>query len=288
MESSMKSFTLGFVHHLKAFKVFLECSTEYMCMEKFIDENLPNIIVSIGKKGGSSLNVLGVGSGSGKIDFEILNKIQSKCPGLSIHNEVVEPNPEQISSYKELVKEKGPGLNISFTWNQMRSEEYEKQNKERNENKKFDFIHMIQMLYFVESIHDTIKYFHSLLETNGKFLIITVSDNSGWHPLWKRFGFHFPSNSLFLDVCKTLDEMGMKCQIHELPSDINITECFIEGNEIGELLLDFLTGTVHFRETAPADLKTEVLQYLRQPQCSREENGKIFFNNNLHAIVIDY
>ncbi|XP_072435807.1 histamine N-methyltransferase isoform X2 [Chiloscyllium punctatum] len=296
---------------------------------------------SIGKKGGSSLNVLGVGSGSGKIDLEILGKIQSKHPGFFIHNEVVEPNPQHISKYKALVKEWNSGPNISFTWNQMTSGEYEMQNKKRNESKKFDFIHMIEMLYYVESLHDTIKYFHSLLETNGKLLIVQTAVNlfwkssiltlmksswpskkknmffwgfflpgltttfmsgvealgkwsrknlydGGYHSLWRKAGSRFLSSCLFLDVHKVLDEIRMKYHIYELSSIFDITECFIEGNENGELLLDFLTHIVDFRKTAPADLKAEVLQCLRQPQCSREENGKILFNNNLHFIVIDY
>ncbi|XP_078084165.1 histamine N-methyltransferase-like isoform X2 [Mustelus asterias] len=234
------------------------------------------------------LNVLGVGSGSGEIDFEILGRIQSKHPGLSIHNEVVEPNLHQISKYKELVKEKGEDLNISFTWNQMSSEEFEKQNKERKESKKFDLIHMIQMLYFVENIHDTIKYFHSLLETNGKLLIIHTSDDSGFHPLWENMISRFSNNHFFPDVHKTLDEMRMKYRIYKLASDLDITECFIEGNENGERMLDFITQVAHFRKTVPADLTAELLQYVRQPQCSREENGRIIFNNNLQAIVIEY
>ncbi|XP_067891128.1 histamine N-methyltransferase-like isoform X2 [Heterodontus francisci] len=286
MEPPKKDLSSDLSQYVKSFKLFLERSNEHECMEKFIDENLPDIVASIGTKGVSSLNVLGVGSGSGKIDFEILGKIQSKHPGLSIHNEVVEPNPEQISSYKELVKEKSQGLNISFTWNQISSEEYEKQRKERNESKKFDFIHMIEILYYVESVHHTIKYFHSLLETNGELLIIYASGGSGFNSLWKKCGSCF-NISFFLDVRKTLDEMRLKYQIYELSSDLDITECFIEGNENGKLLLDFLTVVVDFMKTAPADLKAKILQYLRQPECSREENGKIIFNNNMHAIVVE-
>ncbi|XP_078084170.1 histamine N-methyltransferase-like [Mustelus asterias] len=40
----------------------------------------------------------------GEIDIEVLGKIQSVNPGLLIHNEVVEPNPEHISMYKAVVK----------------------------------------------------------------------------------------------------------------------------------------------------------------------------------------
>ncbi|XP_072328099.1 histamine N-methyltransferase-like [Scyliorhinus torazame] len=287
MASSMKLLSSDVGLYFKSFKLFIERSTEHQCMEKFIDENLPDVVTSIGKKGDSCINVLGVGSGSGEVDIEILGKIQSKHPGLSIHNEVVEPNPHQLTKYKDLVAEKTQGLNISFTWNQMCSEEYEKQNKEREESRKFDFIHMIQMLYYVQSVPDTIKYFHSLLETNGKLLIIQPSGDGGWHSLWKKAGSHFPTKSGFLGVQKVLDEMRVKYQIYELPSDMDITECFIEGNENGERLLDFLTEVADFRKTAPPDLKAEVLRYLRHPQCSREENGKIIFNNDLHFIVVD-
>ncbi|XP_060683725.1 histamine N-methyltransferase-like [Hemiscyllium ocellatum] len=287
MESSMKSLSSFHDRYLKSFQLFLERSTEHQCMKKFFDNDLPAIINSIGKRGVSCLNVLGIGSGSGEMDLAILEQIHSRHPGVSIHNEVVEPNAGHISKYKELVKEKGQGLNASFTWNQMYTTDYEKQNKERKESKKFDFIHMIQLLYFVENVHDTIKYFHSLLERNGKLLIIQVADDSGWSSLWTKFGSRFPT-SISLDVQNVLAEMKMKYQIYEHSSDFDITECFIEGNENGDCLLDFLTDSADFRKTAPEDLKSEVLQYLHQPSCSREENKKILFCNNLKFIVIDY
>ncbi|GCB65062.1 hypothetical protein scyTo_0011829, partial [Scyliorhinus torazame] len=111
--------------------------------------------------------------------------------------------------------------------------------------------------------------------------------DGGWHSVWKKAGSHFPTKSGFLGVQKVLDEMRVKYQIYELPSDMDITECFIEGNENGERLLDFLTEVADFRKTAPPDLKAEVLRYLRHLPCSREENGKIIFKNDLHFIVID-
>ncbi|XP_072435810.1 histamine N-methyltransferase isoform X3 [Chiloscyllium punctatum] len=299
MESSMKPLSLDFNQYYKSFKLFLERSTEHECMQKFIDENLPDVIASIGKKGGSSLNVLGVGSGSGKIDLEILGKIQSKHPGFFIHNEVVEPNPQHISKYKALVKEWNSGPNISFTWNQMTSGEYEMQNKKRNEINLFWKSSILTLMksswpskkknmffwgFFLPGLTTT---FMSGVEALGKWSRKNLYDG-GYHSLWRKAGSRFLSSCLFLDVHKVLDEIRMKYHIYELSSIFDITECFIEGNENGELLLDFLTHIVDFRKTAPADLKAEVLQCLRQPQCSREENGKILFNNNLHFIVIDY
>lgn len=68
---------------------------------------------------------------------------------------------------------------------------------------------------------------------------------------------------------------------------MDITECFTEGDEKGELLLDFLTEVLNFSETASPELKDGVLNLLRHPDCSVESDGKVIFNNNLGVIVID-
>eukprot|EP00062_Callorhinchus_milii_P011387 gi/632957375/ref/XP_007894442.1/ PREDICTED: histamine N-methyltransferase [Callorhinchus milii] len=236
--------------YVKSFNIFLKCYTEHQAMQKLIDEILSDLIASIGKRGSSTLNVLGIGSGSGKIDLQMLYNIQSKHPGLSIHNEVVEPSPDQMSSYKALVTEKSQELkDISFTWNQMTSEEYEKQVKQRNECKKFDFIHMIQMLYYVANVAATIKFFRSLLDTNGKLLIIMNSRKGGWNSLKKTFKSHLPGYDQLLFIPNLLDEMRVKYQCYEFFSDLDITECFMEGNENGELLLEFLTDVKDFSKT---------------------------------------
>lgn len=68
---------------------------------------------------------------------------------------------------------------------------------------------------------------------------------------------------------------------------MDITECFTEGDEKGELLLDFLTEVLDFSKTASPELKDGVLNLLRHPDCSVESSGKVIFNNNLGVIVID-
>lgn len=68
---------------------------------------------------------------------------------------------------------------------------------------------------------------------------------------------------------------------------MDITECFTEGDEKGELLLDFLTEVLDFSNTASPELRAGVLEMLRHPDCSVESNGKVIFNNNLEAISLD-
>ena len=79
----------------------------------------------------------------------------------------------------------------------------------------------------------------------------------------------------------------MSYQSYELPSQMDITECFIEGDEKGELLLDFLTEVLNFSRSASPELKAGVMDLLRHPDCSVESNGKVIFNNNLGVIVLD-
>ena len=79
----------------------------------------------------------------------------------------------------------------------------------------------------------------------------------------------------------------MSYQSYNLPSQLDITECFTEGDEKGELLLDFLTEVLDFSKTAPPELRAGVMKTLRQPGCSVESNGRVIFNNNLEVIVLD-
>lgn len=89
------------------------------------------------------------------------------------------------------------------------------------------------------------------------------------------------------DIQSFLDSKGERYQSFELPSQMDITECFTQGDENGELLLDFLTEVLEFSTTAPLELRAGVMELLRHPDCSVESNGRVMFNNNLGAIVLN-
>ncbi|XP_042299828.1 histamine N-methyltransferase-like isoform X2 [Sceloporus undulatus] len=316
---TMRSLLSDHSHYVESFRLFLENSTEHQCMMEFIQKKLPGIIsrffqhdkrhsittVSPGNKtevlrghmesigdGKSQINVLSVGGGSGEIDLQILTKVQVNYPGAVIHNDVIEPSAEQITCYQERVAKTSSLENIKFTWHKETSLEYEGRMKASKEMKKWHFIHMIQMLYYVKDIPATIEFFHSLLEPGAKLLIILVSGCSGWARLWKKYGSRLPLNDLCLyvssaDIEEILDGAGLKYQSYELPSHMDITDCFTEGNKKGELLLDFLTETYNFSKTAPLDLKNEIVDDLKKLEYSEKKGDKYLFNNNLSAIVIE-
>ncbi|XP_009937034.2 carnosine N-methyltransferase 2 isoform X4 [Opisthocomus hoazin] len=286
---SMRSLTAE--EYVEAFKSFLDHSTEHQCMDEFNKEEMPNIMASLGN-GKSTINVLGIGSGTGEQDLKMIRILQAAHPGVLIDNEIVEPNPQHVAAYKELVNQAPDLQNVSFIWHQLTSSEYKQQVKEKGTHKKFDFIHMIQMLYRVEDIPSTIKFFHSCLDHHGKLLIIILSDSSGWASLWKKYRHclpstdsgHYITSSGITDVLKRL---GVEYHVYEFPSGWDITECFIEGDLVGGRMMDFLTGTKNFLGTAPPGLRQQLQEALCQPECSSKKDGRIIFSNNLSMIVVE-
>ncbi|XP_078507377.1 histamine N-methyltransferase A-like isoform X2 [Lissotriton helveticus] len=255
MASSMKSLSSDTSHYLQAFQVHLERSTEHQCMQEFIGKKFPNIISGVAR-GKSSINVLGIGSGA------------------------------------ELVARTSVLKSVNFTWHNKTSAEFESEMKGSHEQKKYDFIHMIQMLYYVKDASQTLEFYSSCLEPNGKVLVIIASGSSGCNTLWKKHRQHLAVCGMRLlitswDIKNHLDTQGVKYEHFDLPSDRDISECFIQGNRNGELLMDFLTETDQFCKTAPPELVAEILNDLKSPGCSHKKDGKVLFNNNLAAIVIE-
>ncbi|XP_024619873.1 histamine N-methyltransferase isoform X1 [Neophocaena asiaeorientalis asiaeorientalis] len=291
MASSMKSLFSDHSRYVESFRRFLNNSTEHQCMQQFMDEKLPGILARIGDTK-SEIKILSIGGGAGEIDLHILSKVQAQYPGVSINTEVVEPSAEQITKYKELVAKTSNLENIKFTWHKETSSEYQNRMMEKKELQKWDFIHMIQMLYYVKDIPATLKFFHSLLATRAKILITLVSETSGWDKLWKKYGSHLPQDDLCQyvtssDLMQMLDKLRIKYECYDLLSTMDISDCFIDGNENGDLLWDFLTETCNFSTTAPPDLKAEIMKDLQDPEFSVKKEGKVLFNNSLSFIVVE-
>uniref|UniRef100_A0A3B1IBZ2 Histamine N-methyltransferase n=1 Tax=Astyanax mexicanus TaxID=7994 RepID=A0A3B1IBZ2_ASTMX len=122
--------------------------------------------------------------------------------------------------------------------------------------------------------------------------LILPGGESGWGRLWRTYKAELCNADISQcittgDIRTFLDSKGISYQKHTLPSHMDITECFTEGDEKGELLLDFLTEVMDFSKSASPELKAGVLELLRHPDCSKEVDGRIVFNNNLEAVVLD-
>ncbi|KAJ0069997.1 hypothetical protein NL108_000235, partial [Boleophthalmus pectinirostris] len=107
-----------------------------------------------------------------QVDVQMLTLFQSTFPGVQITSDVVEGSIKLSNNFKALVGKTANLKNVPFQWHIMPSEDYVKQVKATEHVKKFDFIHMIQMIYYVDDLASTIEFYHGLLKENGRLMII--------------------------------------------------------------------------------------------------------------------
>ncbi|XP_028993704.1 histamine N-methyltransferase-like [Betta splendens] len=274
---------------VQSFQFFLKHSGEHGAIQKDLQRFLPGELKRIGE-GKSSMDVLGVGSGGGEHDVQILSLLQSAFPTAPLTADVVEGSRELTDNFKALVA-KTPSLQtVPFAWHISRSEDYQKQVEKNEVIKKFDLIHLIQMLYFVDDIRETIKFYHSLLKTNGKILIIQEKANGGHDILWKTFKNDLCNDAVSEyrssgEVVAQLKSLGLKYEEHEIPHTFDITDCFDPNSANGKFLLNYMTAREDFHQSLSPEVRAAIFDLLRN-KCSTEKDGKVLFNGDLSCILV--
>ncbi|XP_022049353.2 histamine N-methyltransferase-like [Acanthochromis polyacanthus] len=278
-------------HTVPNFQFYLEHSGEHEAMLQCVQNVLPGEFTRIGA-GKSSLDVLGVGSGGGEMDVHMLSLLQSAFPAVPITADIVEGSSKLTDNFKALVAKTANLQKIPFNWHIMHSGDYEKQVKAKGDMKKFDFIHMIQMIYYVDNLGETIKFYQSLLKKNGRLMIIIEAGNSGWDILWKTFAneLHQCNDAIkeyrsSNEVIACLKNQGLKYDEHPVPNSFDIIECFNPSSETGQRLLNFMTAQENFHESFTPEIRASMLDLLRD-KCSTEKDGKVFFNSDLKCFLV--
>ncbi|KAK9537405.1 hypothetical protein VZT92_005027 [Zoarces viviparus] len=273
----------------ESFQFYLQHSGEHAAILQSLHKILPGEFERIGVDQ-SRLDVLGVGSGGGEVDVQILTLLQSTFPAVPITTDIVEGSTQLTDNFKALVA-KTPNLQkIPFAWHLMNSENYETQVKAKGDMKKFDFIQMIQMIYYVDNLADTITFYQSLLKNNGRLMIIVEAANSGWDILWKTYKKELAVDTITdyrssAEVIACLKSLGLKYEEHATPNTFDITECFNPSSQTGKSLLNFMTAKNNFYESFTPEIRAGILDLLRN-KCSTEKDGRVIFNSNLSCILV--
>lgn len=273
---------------VQSFQFYLEHSGEHAAILGSLHNILPGEFKRIGA-GESSLDVLGVGSGGGEVDVQILSLLQSAVPGVPINAHIVEGSSKLTNNFKVLVAKTG-SLQIPFVWHILGSEGYMRQVMAKEDKKKFNFIHMIQMLYYVNDLGQTIKFYHSLLKNNGRLMIIIEAASGGWDILWNTFKKELwseviPEYRSSREIVALLNSQGLKYDEHVIPNTFDITECFDPSSVTGGRLLNFMTAKDDFHQAFTPEIKAAMLDLLRN-KCSTEKDGRVYFNSNLRCILV--
>ncbi|XP_068187564.1 histamine N-methyltransferase-like isoform X4 [Antennarius striatus] len=253
MESPLTTLITDSNRYLKCYHHYLKHCTDQQTMEEFINNRFLDIMTKT-VNGKSDLNVIGVGSGSDLV---------SQTPGLDY---------------------------IRFNWNQITADEFEEQWKEKKRTEKADLIHMFQVLYYVKDLGATISFYQSLLNKNGQLLMTLHSGNSIVVKLRNTYSNQLGTTEVARstgDIKRFLDSKGLSYRSYELPNEVDITKCFIEGDEEGEMMIDFLIQVLDFSKTASPELKAGVKEFLCCPEFSVESNGKVLMNAQYELIVLE-
>ncbi|XP_038059460.1 histamine N-methyltransferase-like [Patiria miniata] len=279
-------------HYLKVFNTYCSASGKFNVYQAWVDsEHFSEAVV--GKlqatlDGQEGLRVLGVGSGSGEIDCAILEQLLRQFP--RIDNRVVDPSDELLGRYKALAESRAHQLHgVTCDWRQQTIEQYEK----AGDLTKFHFIGAIHSMYHADSedaLNSWLTYLYSRLENGGVMLIIMRTEDCGCTRFLNgcQLSFRDDFNDVTSgDVRSSLDRLGIAYTQYRQPQRMNIATCFDRASEVGNLLLDFLTFTVCFREAAPEDLQTRVMEHLASSDCSERNGDEIWLSLDWDAVVIN-
>lgn len=98
--------------------------------------------------------------------------------------------------------------------------------------------------------------------------LLSYPGNSGWDFLRRTYRNDLGKSSTpnyvsSGDIFSHLKSLGLKYKERIIPISFDITDCFTEDNEIGELLLDFITAQEHFHQCFTPELRAGILDLLR-------------------------
>ncbi|XP_022080516.1 histamine N-methyltransferase-like [Acanthaster planci] len=288
MESQLRSLFHDPEYYVKSFHRYSALCAKFSVYANWVDtvfgdEVVAKIKATLGEQ--EELRVLGIGSGSGEMDLKMLTKLLPRFP--LINNRVVEPSQDQLLKYKALAQTRAQELQgvVNFDWRQQTIDQYE----QTGDSRKYHFISSVHSIYYAKDIDSSLMTLYNSLESGGVMMVVTISDESGFWRLWNRFP-HFQDNLMtFIStahVRSSFDRRGIPYTQHHQRSRVEITQCFDETSEEGALVVDFLTHVLKFKETAPAELYKETMEYLGSSSCSEKSGDDVFFNNDWDAVVV--
>ena len=274
----MTSFALkSGAHYQKSFNVFLAKTGERMKNFESLRDQIPPLIrrsTLPQSQQRSRFNILSVGGGTGEMDMEIMKivkkELQKSEQGrhMKLFNRAIEPNEYSCGVYKAAIENLPGPPNDQMTDFEICHQTFEEYKESQGEAMKFDMVHFIQSIDYVHIEQALIHCFEKELGEQGvcvlyveeqDLLLVTLKQIMQWH------GEETDIKNLETTdkIIKIANDNGWKHEIYTQEYSIDVTEVFDEESTEGNLLLDFLTHTVNFRETTDKQLVEETLALIK-------------------------
>ena len=248
-----------------------------------------------------TMNILSVGCGTGEMDSQLLSSsVQhfrqnqtAKLPKPKICCHVVEPNSEHVAAFKASTSADGlkalPYVeDTTFKWYQ---ETFHFQTYVEREHEKniLDVILFVQSIYYVDVERALVECYENELSKTGFIMCVVETEESDLQQFTtsgrvRKFHENVISYTA-QDVVKVATKHSWPHQQFSVDYSVDVSECFDEKSEEGNLLLDFF-HVKDFRGSVSNEELAEALCVLKK-LCSLEiKHGKVFIKANFGAIVI--
>ena len=287
--------------YFNAFQAYLSNSNVSKTMKNYSCEAAAHIMHNMagGVKNSRVFRVLGVGSGDGKQDIEIVKVVaeslrSSHAEKPSIHTCIVEPSSQLITDFQKSVSPLPQSLaslaDVSFEWRESRFEDFIS-SLPRGKSIGYDMAHFICSLYYMDA-EDSLKNCLKEIADGGAMFFLVGGEDSYYLKLSRKFKDKLKclSNSIFYtgkDIVAIAERNNWRYEeFHTVKYQADISSCFDKSSQTGRLLLNFLTHQIDFQGTADGMLYNEVLEFLSESSIS-DSSGRRLLTTEL-AIVIIY
>ncbi|KAK2568356.1 Histamine N-methyltransferase [Acropora cervicornis] len=259
-------------HYIDCFNVFDTKCDQFRKIEEMLRERLPSLVPRR-LHDSQQLNILSVGSGNGEKDLLVLKVIREslRSTELKIFNRAIEPNTYFCDLYNEAIANMQTPPDDQATKFEICEQSFQQYSQHtEKEPVKFDVVHFIHSIYYVDMEEALCHCFEKELDENGVFIcivsggdlvhLILAKQPKDWHGQGDGASQNLEMARQLVGIAKS---KGWKHEAYVKEYSIDVTEVFDPKSTEGNLLLDFLTHTVNFRETAEKQLVEETLAIVR-------------------------
>lgn len=263
-------------YYIDCFNLFETKCDQFRKVEEMLRERLPSLVPRR-LHDSQQLNILSVGSGNGEKDLLVLKVIRESLRSndngteVKIFNRGIEPNTYFCDLYNEAIENMLTPSDDQATEFEICEQSFQEYSQHtEKEPVKFDVVHFIHSIYYLDMEEALCHCFEKELGENGVFVCIVSGLDLINLVLAKQ-----PSNGYgqkdgaienlekagqLIEIAKS---KGWKHEVYMNEYSIDVTEVFDPKSTEGNLLLDFLTHTINFRETAEKQVVEETLAVVR-------------------------
>ena len=286
--------------YFNAFQVYRSNSTIPETVKNYSCEAAAHIMQNLtdSVKNSQIFRVLGVGSGDGKHDVEILKIVaeslrSSQMKKSSIHTCIVEPSSQLITDFQRSVSPLPEPLarlaDVSFEWREARFEDYIRSSLSHESNC-YHMAHFICSLYYMDA-EDSLRGCYKHLADGGAIFCLVVGADSFFTKISHKFEGRLkllPKTGFYTgkDIVAIAERNNWEYEeLTKKQYEVDITSCFDKSSRSGSLVLDFFTHQIDFQGTADRMLYNEVLEFLTELSIS-DSSGRKIITPELAIVVI--